>query len=47
MKQPVDGFDRIETEEDPKIIPLDMAQAENDEPTLRESYGIPTLQRLK
>src|SRR5438445_662919 len=47
VKQPVDGFDRIETEEDPKVIPLDVAQAENDEPTLRESYGIPTLQRLK
>jgi hypothetical protein len=24
-----------------------VAQAENDEPTLRENYGIPTLQRLK
>src|SRR5437867_4737191 len=47
VKQPADGFDRIETEEDPKIIPLDVAQAENDEPTLRENYGIPTLQRLK
>src|SRR5437763_1846994 len=47
VKQPIDGFDRIETEEDPKIIPLDVAQAENDEPTLRESYGIPTLQRLR
>src|SRR5438270_728603 len=47
VKHPVDGFDRIETEEDPKVIPLDVAQAENDEPTLRESYGIPTLQRLR
>jgi S1-C subfamily serine protease len=47
VKHPVDGFDRIETEEDPKVIPLDAAQAETDEPTLRENYGIPTLQRLK
>ena len=47
VKQPLDGFDRIETEEDPKVIPLDVAQAQNDEPTLRENYGIPALQRLK
>jgi len=26
VKQPLDGFDRIETEEDPKVIPLDVAQ---------------------
>jgi len=26
---------------------LDVAQAQNDEPTLRENYGIPALQRLK
>jgi hypothetical protein len=24
-----------------------VAQAQNDEPTLRENYGIPALQRLK
>jgi hypothetical protein len=47
VKQPIDGFIRIETEEDPKVIPLDAAQAQNDEPTLHESYGIPALQRLK
>jgi hypothetical protein len=47
VKHPADGFDRIETEEDPKVIPLDAAQAQADEPTLRENYGIPALQRLK
>jgi hypothetical protein len=47
VKHPSDGFDRIETEEDPKVIPLDAGQAEADEPILRENYGIPALQRLK
>src|SRR5436190_7282168 len=47
VKHPVDGFNRIETEEDPKVIPLDVAQAQADEPTLRENYGISALQRLK
>jgi hypothetical protein len=47
VKHPVNGFHRIETEEDPKVIPLDAAQAQADEPTLRENYGIPALQRLK
>src|SRR6266550_273289 len=47
VKQPLDGFDRIETEEDPKVIPLDVEQAQNDEPTLRANYGIPALRRLK
>jgi S1-C subfamily serine protease len=46
-KEPIDGFYKIETEEAPKEIPLDAAQAKADEPALRESYGIPILQRLK
>ncbi|MBV9009646.1 MAG: hypothetical protein JO354_10860, partial [Verrucomicrobia bacterium] len=47
VKEPVDGFFKIETEEDPKIIPLDAAQAQKDEAALHDSYGIPELQRLK
>ncbi len=47
IKQPVNGFAIIETAEGPKQIELDMAQAQKDEPALRESYGIPELLRLK
>ena len=46
-KQPINGFFKIETVEDPKQIELDVTQVQADEPRLRESYGIPTLQRLK
>jgi S1-C subfamily serine protease len=41
-----EGFYRIETEEDPKFIALDAAQARTDEPVLRDSYGLPSLERL-
>ena len=47
LQQPVDGFVKVETVEDPKQIELDAAQAQMDEPRLRENFGIPTLQRLK
>jgi len=47
VKQPLDGFDRIETEEDPKVIPLDVAQAQNDESTLARKTTYPALRRLK
>lgn len=47
VKQPIEGFDKIETEEDPKIIPVDAAQAQVDDPILQEKYGLPSLQRLK
>jgi hypothetical protein len=47
VKEPVNGFDKIETEEAPKEIPLDAAQAKADEQALRDNYSIPMLERLK
>jgi Trypsin-like serine proteases, typically periplasmic, contain C-terminal PDZ domain len=46
VNQPVNGFYKIETVEDPKQFELDAAQVRADEPNLRENYGIPALQRL-
>jgi S1-C subfamily serine protease len=47
MKQPIDGFIKIETEEDPKQLELDAAQVEAEAPALQENYGLPSLQRLE
>jgi S1-C subfamily serine protease len=46
VKQPIDGFIKIETEEDPKQIALDAAQVASEAPNLQENYGISSLQRL-
>ena len=46
VKQPIDGFIKIETEEDPKQIALDAAQVATEAPKLQEDYGISSLQRL-
>src|SRR5216110_785102 len=46
VKQPVEGFIKIETEEDPKQIELDAAQVAADAPNLQENYGISSLDRL-
>jgi S1-C subfamily serine protease len=46
VKQPIDGFIKIETEEDPKQIALDAAQVVAEAPNLQENYGISSLQRL-
>ena len=46
-KQPVDGFIKIETEEDPKQIELDASQVAAEAPALQENYGISSLQRLQ
>ena len=46
VKQPIDGFIKIETEEDPKQIALDAAQVATEAPNLQENYGISSLQRL-
>ena len=46
-KQPIDGFIKIETEEDPKQLELDAAQVAQDSPALQQNYGISELQRLK
>jgi S1-C subfamily serine protease len=46
MKQPIEGFIKIETEEDPKQIELDAAQVAAEAPNLQENYGISSLNRL-
>jgi len=46
VKQPIEGFIKIETEEDPKQIELDAAQVAAETPVLQENYGISSLQRL-
>ncbi len=47
VKQPVDGFIKIETEEDPKQIALEAAQVEAEAEALKQNYGLPSLQRLE
>jgi S1-C subfamily serine protease len=47
VKQPVDGFITIETEEDPKEIALDAKQVEAEADALKQNYGLPSLQRLE
>ena len=47
VKQPSDGFIKIETAEDPKQIELDAAQVTAEASALQQSYGIPSLQRLE
>ena len=46
VKQPINGFIKIETEEDPKQIELDAAQVTAEAPSLQENYGISALHRL-
>src|SRR5260370_10710678 len=45
-KHPIDGFIKIETEEDPKQINLNPTQSAAEPPDLQENYGISSLQRL-
>ncbi|MFL6583165.1 MAG: PDZ domain-containing protein [Chthoniobacterales bacterium] len=47
IKQPIDGFIKVETEEDPKQLELDAAQVDAEGPALQENYGLPALQRLE
>ncbi len=47
VKQPIDGFIKVETEEDPKQIELDAAQVAAEAPALQQNYGLPSLQRLQ
>jgi S1-C subfamily serine protease len=46
-KEPINGFIKIETEEDPKQIELDATQVAAEAPVLQENYGISSLQRLQ
>jgi hypothetical protein len=47
VQHPIDGFIKIETEEDPKQIELEATQVAAEAPALQETYGIPSLQRLE
>ncbi len=40
------GFIKIETEEDPKQLELDLAQVAEEAPMLQQNYGLPALGRL-
>jgi S1-C subfamily serine protease len=46
VQHPIDGFIKVETEEDPKQLELEADQVTAEAPALQESYGIPSLQRL-
>ena len=46
VKQPLEGFHKIETAEDPKLIALEDAQVNSEAPSLQENYSLPALQRL-
>jgi S1-C subfamily serine protease len=46
VKQPIEGFIKVETEEDPKQIELDAAQVAAEAQDLQENYGISALHRL-
>lgn len=45
-KNPVDGFQKIEFEEDPKILFLDAASIQSNAETLKKHYALPGLERL-
>ncbi|HSH38138.1 MAG TPA: PDZ domain-containing protein, partial [Chthoniobacterales bacterium] len=44
--QPVDGFVKVETHEDPKQLALDASQIAEEAQSIQENYGLPALQRL-
>jgi hypothetical protein len=46
VRTPVNGFDVIETKEDPKQLELDAKQVAADADALQKNYGLPALQRL-
>lgn len=47
VKQPMDGFIKIETEEDPKQIELDAEEVASEAEAVQQNYGLPSLQHLK
>jgi S1-C subfamily serine protease len=47
VKQPVNGFIKVETEEDPKQLELEAVQVAAEDPALQTNYGISELQRLQ
>ena len=47
VQKPINGFIKVETEEDPKQLELDAAQVQQEGPDLQRNYGITSLQRLE
>jgi hypothetical protein len=45
-KAPINGFDKIEFEEDPKCIYLDAVSIESHREALTKEYELPALERL-
>lgn len=46
LEKPLDGFDKIELEEFPRMLFLDAAKLADDNKAVQESYGLPALQRI-
>jgi hypothetical protein len=44
---PVNGFDVIQTVDDPKQLELDASQVAAEGEALQKNYGLPALQRLE
>ncbi len=47
LQHPIDGFYKIETQEDPRQIELNADQVAAEAQSLQENYGLPSLQNLK
>lgn len=45
LQHPVNGFHKIEFEENPRVIYLDAQKVANEEPALMKSYGLPAIKR--
>jgi hypothetical protein len=46
VKTPVNGFQVIETADDPKQLELSVSEVAEESEALQKSYGLPALQRL-
>ena len=46
VKNPTDGYHRIEFDEDPHEIYLDAEQVEEDATQLQKTYSLPAMQHL-
>jgi hypothetical protein len=47
LKNPTDGFHKIEFDENPRVIYLDAKEIEAGEPALMQNYGLPATKRLE
>lgn len=47
LQKPVDGFHKIEFDENPRVIYLDAAQVAADNDALKKTYGLPEISRLE